>query len=119
MELERWWSQQTILADLEWETDEKVGIERESDEEEFEADEEFREIEGVPDQNGRNTSHGQNSPREGRARKPPVWMRDYESGQGLSDEEIAYMTHLVFFTDEDPVTFEEAVKFEKWRQAID
>lgn len=46
-------------------------------------------------------------------------MRDYESGQGFSDEEIANMTHLALFTDGDPVTFEEAVKFEKWRQAMD
>lgn len=46
-------------------------------------------------------------------------MRDYESGQGLSDEEIANMTHLALFTDGDPVTFEEVVKSEKWRQAID
>ena len=91
---------QVILVDLKWETDEEAGIERESDEEKFEADEESREIESVPDQNGRNTSHGQNSLREGRARKPIVWMRDYESSQGFSDEEIAYMTHLVFFTDE-------------------
>lgn len=46
-------------------------------------------------------------------------MRDYESGQGFSDEEIANMTHLALFTDGDLVTFEEAVKSEKWRQAMD
>ena len=46
-------------------------------------------------------------------------MRDYETGQGLSDEESANMTHLALFTNKDPMTFKEAVKSKKWRQAMD
>ncbi|XP_057506547.1 uncharacterized mitochondrial protein AtMg00820-like [Actinidia eriantha] len=46
-------------------------------------------------------------------------MKDYETGQSLSDEESANMTHLALLSDGDPMTFEEAVKFEKWRQAMD
>ncbi|KAJ8637127.1 hypothetical protein MRB53_011394 [Persea americana] len=93
---------QAVLAYLEWGTDEEAGVEGESNEEEFVVDEEFGEIEGASDQNGGDTSHGENSPRVGRARGPPVWMRDYEFGQGLSDEEIANTTHLALFTDGDP-----------------
>ena len=82
------------MADLEWETNEAAGIEDESTGEEFEANEEPREIEPESDQNGGDIPNGENSPREGRARRPPVWMRDYETGQDLSDEESANMTHL-------------------------
>lgn len=60
----------------------------------------------------------ENSPSldEGRIRKPPIWMQDYESGEGLSEEEDA--NNLVMFTCADPVTFEEAVKSAKWRDAM-
>lgn len=41
-------------------------------------------------------------------------MQDYESSQGLSDEENSNMTHLALLSDSDPMTFENAVKSEKW-----
>lgn len=44
-------------------------------------------------------------------------MQDYESGEGLSEEEDA--NNLVMFTCADLVTFEEVVKSAKWRDAID
>ena len=53
------------LADLEWETNEEAGIEDESNGEEFEANEEPREIEPEFDQNGGDIPNGENSPREG------------------------------------------------------
>ena len=46
-------------------------------------------------------------------------MRDYETEQGLSDEEHVNQAHLALFTDGDRITFAEAVKFEKWRKAMD
>lgn len=110
---------QAILTDIEWETDDKAGIEDENNGDEFEADEEPGEFEPETNQNGGDTSTGENSSPERRARRPPVWMGDYETGQGLSDEEGADMTHLALFSDGDPVTFEEAVKSKKWRQAMD
>lgn len=55
--------------------------------------------------------------REERIRRKPVWMNDYESGEGLSEEED--VTNLVFFASTDPVHFEEAVEHEKWRAAMD
>lgn len=44
-------------------------------------------------------------------------MRNYESGEGLSQEETE--ANLALFASADPVYFEEAVKSPKWRIAID
>jgi len=54
-----------------------------------------------------------------RIRRPPTWMEDYVSDQGLSDEENVNMAHLALFSDHDPLTYEEAVQNRKWRQAMD
>lgn len=55
-------------------------------------------------------------PNEGRLRRPPIWMRDYESGEGLSEEENK--TNLTLSAYADPVYFEEVVKTSKWRIAM-
>jgi hypothetical protein len=57
------------------------------------------------------------SPVQGRTRKKPTWMEDYTSGEGLSEEEGS---NLVLFTtaSNDPMCFEEAVKSEKWKEAM-
>jgi len=46
-----------------------------------------------------------------------VWMRDYETGEGLSEEEddemeqlTTEMQQLAMFTSNDPITFEEAAR---------
>lgn len=45
-------------------------------------------------------------------------MQDYESGEGLSEEED--LQNLALFTSQaDPTFYEEAVKSEKWRNAMD
>jgi len=55
---------------------------------------------------------------------PPRWTSDYVTGQGLSEEseeeEDANINlhYLALFTS-DPVHFEEAMKHDKWRTAID
>ncbi|XP_068336582.1 uncharacterized protein [Pyrus communis] len=110
--------EQAILTDLEWETNEETIIEDE-------------EGSGVIEDMGTNESHGNDSfevgevtaedsaSQEGRTRKPPIWMRDYETGDGLSDEESVNLTHLTLFTNGDPTTYYDAVKSEKWRQAMD
>ncbi|KAK4434161.1 hypothetical protein Salat_0578800 [Sesamum alatum] len=54
---------------------------------------------------------------EGRHRAPPIWMRDYETGEGLSEEDNE--AFLVISTANDPIQAEEAVKSEKWRRAMD
>jgi len=63
------------------------------------------------------TSDGSPRSNEGRVRMPPIWMRDYASGERLSEEEdVAY---LVMLAADDPICFEDAVKDEKWRKAMD
>jgi len=54
---------------------------------------------------------------ERRNRRPSVWMRDYETGEGLFEDDIA--TQLAMFATVDPICFEDAVKNEKWRTAMD
>ncbi|CAL9014135.1 unnamed protein product [Prunus brigantina] len=44
-------------------------------------------------------------------------MRDYVSGDSLSEEEG--MAHLALFAEFDPITYEEAVKSDKWKKAMD
>ncbi|CAA7027704.1 unnamed protein product [Microthlaspi erraticum] len=58
----------------------------------------------------------------GRQRQTPVWMKDYVSGTAgeasffvIDDDEALMM----YTTAEDPDTFEEAVKSEKWRKAME
>ncbi|KAM1007578.1 hypothetical protein ACFX2A_004219 [Malus domestica] len=55
---------------------------------------------------------------ERRTQRPPIWMRDYETGEGLSDEENVNLAHLALFTNGDPTTYHDAVKSEKWRQVM-
>ncbi|KAI5410842.1 hypothetical protein KIW84_056110 [Lathyrus oleraceus] len=43
---------------------------------------------------------------EERVRRPPAWMNDYVSGEGLSDDEA----HLAIMVSTDPLSFEEAVE---------
>ena len=57
------------------------------------------------------------NPNAVRNRRPPVWMGDYETGEGLSEEDNE--AQLSLFADADPIYFEKAVKSEKWRRAID
>lgn len=55
---------------------------------------------------------------QGRSRRQPAWLRDFVTGDELSDEEERHS--LVMFTSaEDPATFEEAYKSLKWREAMD
>jgi hypothetical protein len=44
-------------------------------------------------------------------------MRDYETGEGLSEDDTA--TQLAMFAAPDPIRFEDVVKSEKWRTTID
>lgn len=51
-----------------------------------------------------------------RNRQLPLWMKEYVSGEGLSEEENEVNMALV--VSRDPVSFEEAVKSSKWRTAM-
>ena len=56
-----------------------------------------------------------------RERRRPSWMGEFVTGEGLSEEEevdtAAYIVQDVI--SDDPILFEEAVKHEKWRKAMD
>ena len=67
-----------------------------------------------------NDSHNINFeiPVEGRVRRKrtePIWMKDYEKGEDFSDDNGL---NVMMVTEDDPVSFEEAVKSEKWRNAM-
>lgn len=59
------------------------------------------------------------NPNQRRCRRPPLWMEDYETGAGLSEGNID--ANLVMFAagDGDPTHFDDAVKIQKWRKAMD
>ncbi|CAL9005605.1 unnamed protein product, partial [Prunus brigantina] len=107
-----------IMADLEWDDEgenEAVNAENDgavSSEEEGVTAEPV----GSP-QTGENGRESSNSD-ERRDRRPPGWMRDYVSGEGLSEEEDTSV-NLALFASADPVHFEEAVNHDKWRIAMD
>ncbi|TQE03722.1 hypothetical protein C1H46_010696 [Malus baccata] len=104
--------EQAVLTDLEWETDEETTTDDEEGSGVIEdiEDDESHEV-------GEAMTEGSTS-QERRTRRPPTWMRDYETGEGLSDEENVSMAHLALFTNGDPTTYYDTVKSEKWRQAM-
>lgn len=53
-----------------------------------------------------------------RERREPGWMHDYESGEGLSEEELPEQNLALYISHDDPVSFDEAVKEEKWQEAM-
>lgn len=54
---------------------------------------------------------------QGRTRRQPTYMNDFVSGEGLSDEEEVQQL-VMFASTNDPVTFKEAVKYQKWKEAM-
>jgi transposase InsO family protein len=64
-------------------------------------------------------SSGDNELVEGRGmreRREPIWMEDFETGEGLSDD--GNLNAMMMVTENDPTTFEEAVKCKNWREAM-
>jgi len=58
---------------------------------------------------------------EERKRRPPRWMRDYVTGEGLSEEseEEDASINSIMFASTDLLYFEEVVKHDKWRTTMD
>ena len=63
------------------------------------------------------TEESSPSSNEGRNSRPPIWMRDYETEEGISEEDNE--AHLAMFTTIDPIHFEDVVNSEQWRRAMD
>lgn len=72
------------------------------------------EIELTP--SSRNASEGRPESREGRVRQPPSWMDNYVLGDELEEGNDCNMALIV---STDPLYFEEVVKSQKWRLAMD
>lgn len=53
-----------------------------------------------------------------RERRKPSWMNNYGSGEGLSEEEEVEQNLAFYISHDDPVSFDEAVKEEKWQEAM-
>lgn len=53
-----------------------------------------------------------------RVRRPPRWMKDYVSGEGLSEDE-GTDANFALYASADPIFFEEAVNHDNWRIAMD
>ena len=64
---------------------------------------------------------------EGRSQRAPNYLQDYETGEGLSEDEDYFAMFIsddedyfaMFTSHEDPSSFEEAERDEKWRKAMD
>jgi hypothetical protein len=113
---------EAIVADLEWETNEGESTDVGDNEEESEAtsteesegnEETDHDVEmdhGVAQDDSPHEETDETSPHAARPRRPPVWMQDYESGQGLSEEEASNIAYLALSVNSDPIFFEDAVK---------
>ena len=107
--------EENIKENLDWEDEQDESASAASAENDTSINEE---IQGELDHSDSNDSieeSRQDSNR--RIIRRPAWMRDYESGEGLSEEE-ENMTNMAMFAGADPISFEEAVKSEKWRNAM-
>lgn len=106
---------EAIIADLEWTVNEDEG-EKAVDHGEASTNGEARTTVPVPTEEEFESGHEEVSIVR-RTRGQPVWMRDYESGEGFSEEEED-RAYMALFVDSDPITYEEAVKNAEWRTAM-
>ncbi|KAI5336037.1 hypothetical protein L3X38_026171 [Prunus dulcis] len=120
--------EEAILADLEWKPEEEEGTEKSNREDESTVSvvEETRGDEGViegdvADSVPSTLLASGSPPCEARIKRPPGWMRDYVSGEGLSEEDDVdvNLAHLALFIDADPISYEKVAKSKIWRQAMD
>ncbi|RVW45415.1 Retrovirus-related Pol polyprotein from transposon TNT 1-94 [Vitis vinifera] len=101
--------EKAIIADLDWGESDKEAVLVDTNRGNFETDHHDITIEAM-EGNDSYESNEENplNPNEGRIRRPPAWLRDYESGNGLSEEEDT--AYQALFVGNDPVSFGDAVK---------
>lgn len=110
-------NEEHVMADLEWANQgDNAGVNKENDE--VISGEEEANIEDPVGCSQTGDNEEEPSSSRGRVKAPPVWMRDYVSGDGLSNEEDINAS-LALFVSTDPVHFDEVVKHENWRRAMD
>ena len=54
-----------------------------------------------------------------RNRRPSFWLSDYETGAGLSEDDTVNQLAMFAAAVADPIRFEDAVKDDRWRTAMD
>lgn len=116
---------QQILDELEWgESEDKISVEEEIDGDLEAAHPNFDDNAVVFEdeiETSDATTHpsifstSSHSDTEVRNRRPPIWMNDYVSGEGFSDNEINFAVG----TNSDPDNFEEAMKSEHWKKDME
>ena len=104
--------------------EESIKLEWENNYESVEEAEETEEYtDDVPSPN--NPSTGETITITSRVRKPPIGSVDYTTGEGLSDiEEEVNLARvetetLAFMIISDPTSFQEAIRHQSWKQAMD
>lgn len=105
--------EEDVVCELEWGDFEEQACEHDENGEPSEADVGAEQR----DEANPSTQEISSGSNVGRNRRAPIWMRDYESGEGLSEDDNEALFAL--FATADPINFEEAVKSEKWRNAMD
>lgn len=91
-----------------------------TEEEEPTATQESRVAEAVP--SAHEVGEGSNAEviKSGRSKARPVWMKDYVcENRGMFVEFDSEVMMALFIPEDDPSTFEEAVREDKWRKAME
>lgn len=100
-----------IISDLEWGDIKKVIINEEENESNLDVAEE--ENVKVNEDDGTTATDSHIVTRNCR---PPIWIRNYETGEGFSEEKNE--ARLAIFTVTHPISFKEVVKSKKWRMVM-
>lgn len=101
--------EEQLLVDLEWGDDETNKTKNRTSKSGNEDDNGVEESRAVP-------YEFENGEGRSRVRRAPVWMRDYETGEGLFEEDAD--VNLAFYPSVDRIYFNEAIKSSKWREAM-
>ena len=109
----------SIMCELEWSDSEEDTIAFDENEEGGESDESNLEanIEGENFSSESLVDIFSPSSTKEMNRRPPVWMKDYTTGECLSEEDNE--AHLAIHAATDPIHYEDALKSEKWRHTMD
>ena len=108
-------NEEAIACDLEWGDREEDVVELDGNEERNESDSNAYVEEEWNFSSDSVVKESSPSSNDWRIRRPLAWLQEYETGEGLPKEE----TQLAMFTAADPTHFEDAIKNEKWRKAMD
>lgn len=64
------------------------------------------------------TEENTSNPNQQRCRRPPLWIEYYETREGVSEGNVDVNLAMFVAGNGDPTYFDDAVKIEKWRKAM-